>query len=450
MARPTLYHGNLLADGVLSGTNQAYTSPPERLADGFVGLPYVVDAVSGVSGHVEVLLATARSARYLALPHMRSLSGYAISVESVSGSSALGGSDASQATRYHGVFLVSGDGPQVHKLVSAGRIKGEALSEAPDGSDPFQPTRLWRVRVCRDVLLNSWEEWREFQSTANDPGTTGSKIRVSESSLDGGTHGSNVWSQLAANPATVVSPSGGWLLQSPLNMADVERFQFQFQFQLPSSSDAALVSGYFAVRRPGVGEYKWVLGKAGSGGNMLLPSGLANLTLVTVTLPVSSAAVSGASDFSPSEWELHVDQNMLVSLLLDHVRARLVSGTRKSGALYEAMLCSATPLPRDPQVGVVRGHVMRRLRLEQPGGASWTVRLGEEQRAVQYTMVTTRAETVSGVEEFLRASDDGRPFVFQDDMGSLYWAEVPATRVDFDDQAGVYTYAFAVREVPED
>lgn len=115
---------------------------------------------------------------------------------------------------------------------------------------------------------------------------------------------------------------------------------------------------------------------------------------------------------------------------------------------YELMLATELPLPRRPQVGVQRARDRQVLRTEVPGQAPFVQRLGDEYRTLQYTVVATKTEVVSGYEEFIKANDGGEPFAFVDEDGNAFWAELSDDGARFNDNAKVYTFQVNIREIP--
>lgn len=129
----------------------------------------------------------------------------------------------------------------------------------------------------------------------------------------------------------------------------------------------------------------------------------------------------------------------------------VTSGTASGLAtprFFEVMLAKQITLPRRPSIGVGREVVHQVQRLEIPGAAPFKFRLGDDLRSVVY-QVTAEDSLVSGYTAFLRENDAGSPVWFTDDKGVSYWAELPAVRFPFNDQAGVNDFSVRVDEVPE-
>lgn len=114
---------------------------------------------------------------------------------------------------------------------------------------------------------------------------------------------------------------------------------------------------------------------------------------------------------------------------------------------YELMLATELPLPRRPQVGVQRSRVHQLNRTDPPGQAAFITRLGGDYRETQYDVVATQSEVTSGFEAFVSENDGGEPFVFLDEDGEAYWAELADDGARFNDEAGVYSFAVSIREI---
>lgn len=85
MARPIIYHSNLLLSGSISGTAATTDNPVRKLRDGSINLPYEVTAdVAGIqSGSVTLELTAAQAPDAFILPKCDLLSGHTIVLESM-------------------------------------------------------------------------------------------------------------------------------------------------------------------------------------------------------------------------------------------------------------------------------------------------------------------------------------------------------------------------------
>ncbi len=171
--------------------------------------------------------------------------------------------------------------------------------------------------------------------------------------------------------------------------------------------------------------------------------------LQPVNLSVASAVLSGSASFEATAYRVSGLRNSATgpSFKLDAIIGTKVDPLPGHPQMFELGMFEELRFPRDHQVGVERTTILRRTRLTPPGVSPITLREGDDLRQTAYELVTTRAETVSGVQAFLEQNDAGTPFLFRDDRGALYWAEMPEPAEVFQDNAGVYTYTLTIREI---
>lgn len=85
MAVPTVYYGNLMLSGTLSGSNNTTTNPARRVADGSINLSYTATrdvSASLHSGQVQVVLTSAQVPDALSIPLMSVPSGFTLELQS--------------------------------------------------------------------------------------------------------------------------------------------------------------------------------------------------------------------------------------------------------------------------------------------------------------------------------------------------------------------------------
>ncbi len=458
MTRPVIYYSNVFRFGALSGSVSGFETPVERVADDYTGLFY---PTSGDATRIQVDLGNReRTARFLMLPRMRSASGSFVFVQSISGG-IVSGVDPVSGVRYHGAFEVSGDGPQVHKLVSAGELGSRVAGGLPDPStfagDGGQeglvdPVRYWRTDFIWRVPLTLWTEAREFIAITSGTGNTNSALNAHADGFTGaGRPGFAFFQLMNGSLAFLQMPASGWHLRTPLRPSEWSEFSVDIGWNT-SASPKGLVSAAFVLSDPGVGEYRWMLDKGLVSGLMTMPSGSVQADLATVTMPLTSATVSGASGFTASRWRfecLLVGQIFPDAFFIGNVSGTKTAAQANAGAA-EVMLGSGLLFPRDHQVGVERAVLRQFIRTEMDGGEPFMARTGDDLKETRYQLITTEAETASGIEQFIRTNDAGEPFLFRDDLGELYWAELPESDQTYADEAGVWGYELLIRQVPED
>jgi hypothetical protein len=419
---PAIYHRNVLGRGTLSGTNTDLEFPVRRVADGFASLAYPLlsgTVTSGVSGQVSVDLPSGERPGYFV--KVRDEDAASIHAEVISDD--IGGGSRTE----HGTFVVSGAaGPEAFAL------SGVAVAR-----------RRWAVEFTQEhqvLHANSGETWTAF-------GAAASVLDVDTPVLGFPTEGGSA--KTASGLGTPTTRFGmtysGLMLVTDLRPTMYEQFTLDLGVASAVLPDVHATSGVQVSFSGDDGAVTWNL----ASGVVVSGDGP-----VQVVLALASGTVSGASGFVADRLNvnlLHSGGNWsgTPQFYLDNLRGSFAdyAGTP---TFHELMVGDRTPFPRSPSVGVARARVWQRTRLPIPGGSAFTVRQGDDLRAPTYIFVATEAETVTGIEAFLRTNDTGEPFMFLDDRGALYWAEMLGTETVFDDQGGVYTYRVSIREiVPE-
>ena len=125
MSLPSIYYSNLLALGVLSGTNDDLAYPVRRVADADISLPWPVisgTSLTTIQAEVNVTVPVADTRDAFVLPKGEGLSGFTFSVQS---EDVGGGNNA-----FHGSYTATDDEPILLQLTGV-----------------TTPRRVWRVLV---------------------------------------------------------------------------------------------------------------------------------------------------------------------------------------------------------------------------------------------------------------------------------------------------------------
>jgi len=174
------------------------------------------------------------------------------------------------------------------------------------------------------------------------------------------------------------------------------------------------------------------------------------------TLDVESEDTDGGNNANHQSYAMSGDEPFVLALSglttarrVWRARMTSTSGITDSPYIYEMMLAKQYTFPSGfkPVIGVQRTTIHNYQRLNVPGAAPFKFRLGADYERVSYSLVMPVTE-VSGFISFIQENDGGEPFWHVDDKSRGYWAELRDMQVNFDDQAGIYSFSITVQEIP--
>lgn len=164
---------------------------------------------------------------------------------------------------------------------------------------------------------------------------------------------------------------------------------------------------------------------------------------------VAETGIALVDSFTVSAETTSVHRELTTSgALVWRVRVISPSGAEAGQDLHEVQLSSTKyQLPRSPSVGVTRTTIRQFDRVPLPGGEPFRARRGPPLRRVDYDFVILSGAELTNLHALVSGTDRSQAFVFTDDLGSTYWAELMGlTHLDAD-AAGVNTVALSVQEV---
>lgn len=211
---PTFYHTNLFALGSLSGSTSGLTNPPERIADGDIGLVYVFTTGDPSVGVVQLTLSAAQLPDALVLARVEQTSGFQLTLESED----VGGANnvlvlnelLDETTHY--VFPISGSSArQVWRLTLSATVTGLAPAKIFEAvlADIYQlprpnevGVRRSRVRQVNRIDIPGGQPFTQkmgpvlqenVYSCVLLDGTSGEEVAVYEEFVNAIDNGGSIW-----------------------------------------------------------------------------------------------------------------------------------------------------------------------------------------------------------------------------------------------------------------